>query len=174
MEKFDILYFEEHFKEGICVFENDDMVVSMYEWDDSYSIQSEQPSPSMLCSMKRYFVDTLSLKEEGLYLKKGFTKIGVWKNYDIDGNVVDTIDYDYGWNITWKKLVPIILEQGIKLGGIISITRQELNNEAGESIEAKRIWIIRQITFSDGKFEFCFDGDSGRLIEKKQISTLHS
>lgn len=169
MELFDIHFFEENYKNGQCCFEVGNTTISMFEWDDCYSIQTEQASPSMICSLKRYFVDTLGLKEEGCYLKWGHTKIGVWKKNNCEGDIIEEIDYDKGWNITWEKLIPFILAQGIKLGGIVDIFRFEnKDNERKDDLEFtnERVWAIGQITKSDDEIIYYFDGDNGKLIEK--------
>ena len=172
METFDIYWFEQNYSNGECCIENEEAIICMYEWNDSYSIQTEHASPDMICSLKRFFADTLTLMEEGFYLKHGHVKIGVWKKYDRSGNVVDEKDYDEGWCITWEKLIPFIHQQGIKMGGIVKILRDEKKkNEEDEDSASNmvRTWVIGQITMSDGVFEFHFDGDTGRLINKIQL-----
>jgi hypothetical protein len=170
MELFDIHLFEEQYKDGKCCIKVGDNTISMFEWDDCYSIQIEQATPSMVCILKRFFADTLGLKEEGCYLKWGHTKIGIWKKYDCVGNIIEETNYEEGWNISWEKLIPFLLEQGIKLGGIVGIHRYEkLEYEDEEEKPGRyngRIWVIWQITQTDEEFEYIFDGDTGKLKEK--------
>lgn len=166
MDTFDIYWFEEHYKDGQCVVENNDSTVCMSEDDDRYIIQTEQASPSMICEFKSYFPDTLGLMEEGRYLKWGDTNIGVWKKYDKTGDVVEEIDYDKDWNITWEKLIPFIQEQDIKMRGIVGIERFEKKNEEDENSTVERVWVIEQMLKSGEELVFHFDGNNGKLIEK--------
>lgn len=172
MELFDIYSFEQHYKDGQCVFETPESTVSMLEEDDRYCIQTEQADPSMLCSLKSYFADTLSLMEEGQYLKWGNTTIGVWKKYDRSGDVQEEIDYDQGWKITWEKLIPYIQGQGIPMAGIVDIHRYERKkNEEEEDSESnlERVWEIGQITMAGDELLFLFDGNNGKLLETQKI-----
>ena len=169
MDKFDIYLFETNYKDGQCCIDTEAGTVSMFEWDDQYSVQFDPLEPDMVCTLKRYFHDTLELKEEGSFLKWGYTKIGVWKKYIPGGTVIEETDYDQGWDITWEKLVPRILGQGIPLEGIVEISREEKRkDESDPESEVERIWTIGQITRSGEVIPFRFDGNTGKLIKEEQ------
>ena len=89
MDKFDVFFFEEKCNNGQCIIDNVSEWVRMSEYDDFYEILSEPKSTEMICSLKTYYVDTLTLMTTGEFLKKGNTEIGVWTTYDRFGQIME-------------------------------------------------------------------------------------
>ena len=132
MEKFDIFFYEQNYEDGICRFELDGQTVMMSESDDRYTVQIESAFPNMVCTMKHYYADTLTLMLEGKYLKEGGCRIGIWTTYDKAGEVVEETDYEKDWNVGWEAVLPFIIAEGIDLKHIIGIYRCILNDENEE------------------------------------------
>ena len=103
MEEFDIFYYEQNYKDGGCRYELDGQTIMMSESDDRYTVQVESAYPDMVCTIKHYFADTLTLMTEGHYLKKGNCRIGVWTTYDRAGEVVEETNYEEGWSVSWEN-----------------------------------------------------------------------
>lgn len=123
MDKFDIYLFEQHYHDGQCRLEMDGNSVNMFECDDCYMVQIEPPHPNMVCLLKTYDADTLSLKSEGHYLKLGGTEIGVWKTYDEFGEVLEETDYEEGWKTSWDALLPLLAAEHIDINQVVDISR---------------------------------------------------
>lgn len=133
MEEFDIQYYEEHFKDGSCRFEHDGLMTIMSEIDDRYIVQIEPPFPDMVCTMKHYYPDTLTLMTVGHYLKEGNCRIGVWTTYDRSGEVLEETDYEQNWNVSWEALLPVLIAEKINFKSIVGIDRCILNEEKEET-----------------------------------------
>ena len=124
MEGFDIHLFEENYHKGKCRFELGGNAIIMSEWKNYYETLIEPLSESaMICIQKLYYNDTLALMKEGKYLKLGSTKIGVWKEYDEEGELVKEIDYDTGWNVDWETIFSHLLMLGFDVKKIVRISR---------------------------------------------------
>lgn len=160
-EKFDIIFFEEHFANGRCRYEKNGCSVSVLELDDSYSVRSEPAFPEMVCTNMTYFADTLTLKSEGQYLKNGGTKIGVWKSYDRFGELAEETDYEEGWNVDWKRLLPLLGEEGIDLDAIVSISRFFKEGSSGEK---SPFWRVGVLATNEMVVEYTFDGLTGQRL----------
>ena len=105
MEKFDLYFFEEHYDNGAAVLRREDgEIVKMLEYDEEYVIYNIPASPNMVCQVRAYYPDTLTLKEEGQFLKKGSTRIGVWKEYDEFGGIVAEHDTDADFPVSWDQM----------------------------------------------------------------------
>ena len=192
-EKFDIRFFEDHFQQGQCRIKTGEGLVTIMETDDGYSVVTEPDFPNMVCDIKIYFADTLTLKQHGLFLKKGSTRIGVWTTFDRQGDVVDETDYEVGWNIHWDQLCKLIEAEGIDFGRLVSITRfdsnkrnlsgvrkpkhkivnekqvEEANEEPKEEkaeaeLEQKLVWKVGCIVTSELLAYYVFDGLSGERL----------
>ena len=133
MEEFDIQYYEEHFKDGGCRLELDGLMTIMSEIDDRYIVQIEPPFPDMVCTMKHYYPDTLTLMTVGHYLKEGNCRIGVWTTYDRLGEVTEETDYEQNWNVSWEALLPVLVAEKINFKSIVGIDRCILNEEKNET-----------------------------------------
>lgn len=153
MEKFDLFFFEEHYDNGLCRIDNGVETLKLFESDDAYVMISEpKKTTEMVCALKTYYSDTLTLKMEGKYLKNGDTEIGVWKTYDRFGGIIEETDYEEGWNTHWEDLLQLMQEQKIDLQAILNISRyinERQKNEAYEELlntEDAEDWIGFNIT----------------------------
>lgn len=192
-ELFDIVYFEEHFKEGQCRFEHEGTTVTMLESDDAYIVQTDPPFPEMVCDFKMYYADTLTLLLTGQLLKNGSTKIGVWKTYDREGILVEEKDYEDGWKIHWEQLAEILRKQEIELASVVSITRfdggkakpvgvrrtkrrvtivpsngadkEEVKSQSESAMQEKYYWKVIQLASSLLVVNYTFDGQTGKRID---------
>ena len=123
MEKFDLFLFEENFHDGVSTIEEEGSTMSMYEDDDEYTVRIDREMPCMVSTVKTYYADTLTLKTEGDCISCGTAKIGKWKTYDPEGELVDEVDYDEGWKINWEQLQPILIADKIDFKRILNICR---------------------------------------------------
>ncbi len=123
MDKFDIYLFEQHYHDGQCHIEMDGNSLNMIEGDDCYMVQIEPPHPDMVCLLKTYNADTLTLKSEGNYLKLGGTEIGIWKTFDQFGEVIEETNYEEGWKTSWEDLLLLLSAEHIDLDNVVGISR---------------------------------------------------
>ncbi len=187
MEEFDLVYFEEHNNDGECVIDTEGGRIIMLESDDTYEVIIEPKNPIMVCTQKLFYPDTLSMFSIGQFLKYGGTKIGVWKLYDEDGEIMEEIDYDKDWEVDWEKLFPLLVVNGINLKKIVGICRcvevgegesfqkyeaqdyveggLEKNDDDVESTkEMHRYWIISELVSANLVQENAFDGYTGNKL----------
>lgn len=187
MEEFDLIYFEEHNNNGECVIDTEGGRIIMLESDDTYEVIIEPKSPIMVCTQKLFYPDTLSMFSIGQFLKYGGTKIGVWKLYDEDGEIIEETDYDKNWEVDWEKLFPLLVVNGINLKKIVGICRcvevgegesfrkyeaqdyveggLEKNDDDVESTkEIHRYWIVSELVSANLIQENAFDGYMGNKL----------
>lgn len=157
-DKFDIINYESHFANGKCRYEKEGRTFSVLESDDSYTVQSEPAFPDLVCDFIQYDAYTLYLKTQGQFLKNGSAKIGKWKSYDSNGNLVEEIDYEAGWNIGWNELLLLMDKEGIDLRRVVSILRIKTDNP---SDERKLVWIVGVLINDAVIVEYSFDGQTG-------------
>ncbi len=136
MEKFDLMYYEEHYDKGYCKTEDEEKVVLMYENKDTYIIQSEPKGSDLVCHLKVFDAVSLALMTEGDYLKYGNMDIGVWKTFDVLGTIIKETDNEEGWNMHWEDVMQLIQENSIDINTIINISRyivdsEEIENQKG-------------------------------------------
>lgn len=166
-DKFDIMLYESLYAKGQCRFKKDGSSVCIQEWDDYYSVQTDPPFPDMVCELKTYYADTLTLRDTGKYLKKGNVRIGVWKNYDRWGNIENETDYDEGWAMNWDRFAPVLSEQTLDMKRIIGI-HQSVTEVDGKM---KRQWIISSLVSNRITLKDYYDGETGnKLMSKAEIS----
>lgn len=139
MEKFDLLYYEEHYDKGYCKTEDEEKVVLMYENNDSYILQSEPKGSDLVCRLKVFDADSLELIMDGNYLKYGNVEIGVWETFDDRGNLIQKTDNEEGWNMHWEDVMQLIQENSIDINTIINISRyivdsEEIENQKGVDV----------------------------------------
>lgn len=162
-DKFDIMFFEAHYKDGECRFEKDGCSVCIQEWDDSYSVQTDPPYPDMVCELKTYYADTLTLMSEGKYLKLGNTRIGVWRDYDRFGEIEEETDYDEGWAMTWEKFQPFMMAGTPDLKRVVGIHRQVSESDG----KTERYWLISMLLNPRVTMIDTYDGDTGEKLWSK-------
>ena len=133
MEKFDLYFFEEHYDNGAAVLRREDgETVKMVEFDDEYVTYNIPVSPDMVCQVRLYYPSTLTLKEEGHFLKKGGTRIGVWKKYDEFGGIVAEHDTDADFPVSWDQMAQRLREEKISLQEVTSIGRGKTREGVAE------------------------------------------
>ena len=159
-EKFDIVFYEAHYKDGQCRYKENGCSVCIQEWDDCYTIQIDPPDPDMVCVLKTYYADTLTLMSVGKYLKLENTRIGVWRDYDREGNVEEETDYDEGWTMSWEKFLPVLMATTLDMKKIVGIHRYE-NDEDGKTV---RQWRISTLLTSRMTLIDTYDGDTGEKL----------
>ncbi len=168
MEKFDLYFYEKHYEKGLCRVVNDSDVVLMYEKKDAYVIQSEPINKTdMVCSMKTFYADSLSLMTEGKYLKNGGTEIGEWKTYNNFGELIDLIDYEEGWNSHWEDILKLMGDNNIDLNQIINISRY-IDEPEGIKENGGHYWSITILSKSGMNYiEYVFDSDRRKKVYER-------
>lgn len=162
MEYFDLIYFESHYKNGICSIEKDGFTVLINEHEEDYSVCREPSMPEMECQEKLYFADTLTLMSEGHYLKYGHTRIGIWNTYDRNGNLIQKTDYEQGFMIGWEKILPILEANHVDLYTIVSIDRNRFPFERENG--SPRWYFITYREEENQYGEYVFDGLTGEML----------
>ena len=167
MEKFDLYFFEEHYDDGAAVLRREDgEIVKMVEYDKEYVTYNIPANPDMVCRVRLYYHDTLTLKEEGWLLKKGGTHIGVWKEYDEFGGIVAEHDTDADFPVSWNQMAQRLREEKISLQEVTQIARNKTKEGLPEwrFILCHRPGVIENVRF---------DAVTGALLQReKQIFEL--
>ena len=184
MEEFDIILFEENYHNGECRLEVEGNIITMSEWEDCYETLIEPASEYvMVCTQKLFYNDTFTLMREGNYLKLGGTKIGIWKEYDREGSLINEIDYDKDWGACWNDLLKQLALNEINLKTVVRISRcveVEENDEIKEYESADfiednrremydgnailRHWKITVLLSPMVKQVYYFDGETGNKL----------
>ena len=158
MSRFNLMFFEEHYNNGVCKRELELDNEFAYEWDDYYEIQITPKSDNnKVCTQKLYYPDTLEVMKEGYFLKHGGLKIGKWRSYDKTGKLIEEIDEDEGWVVTWEELEPRLLDMKIRPNSIIRIERQVLEEDI-------YIWRITLRLSLSSMVVLTFSGKTGELL----------
>lgn len=167
MEKFNLYFFEEHYDNGAAVLRKEDgETVKMLEYDEEYVTYNIPAFPDMVCRVRLYYHDTLTLKEEGWLLKKGGTRIGVWKEYDEFGGIVAEHDTDADFPVSWEQMAQRLREEKISLQEVTSIGR-------GKTREGIAEWRFTLCPAPKVLETVHFDAVTGALLQReKQIFEL--
>ena len=128
-------------------------------------MQTDPPYPNMVCELKTYYADTLTLKDTGKYLKKGNVRIGVWKRYDRRGNIESETNYDEGWTVNWERLAPVLAEQTLDMKRIIGIHQNVI--EADGKTECQ--WIISYLLNYRITQKDYYDDETGQKLMSEAI-----
>lgn len=165
MEKsdlFDVFTYETHYIDGLSVLKEDGNMVYMSETEEEYVKQVIPPDPERVAIQTSYFADTLTVSGEGRFLKGWDIEIGVWKEYNRDGELINEINKDEHYPVSWEEMRGNFLANGIQIKEIRLLQRAR-NQETGHYC-----WIL--ILKSDpGILDMAyFDAETGCLIERKQ------
>ena len=159
MNRFDIFEYEQLFAYGRCIKREGSNIVVLFETKDAYVRTIVPDYPDMVCQQFVYDAETLNLSYEGQYLKDFDIQIGVWKCYDIDGNVIEMKDMDEGYPVKWSDLKGILMTNYIKIEDIqhLSRTKDEMN---------KPIWMVAMKTMLGRREIIIIDAVTGRIIQR--------
>lgn len=166
MSRFNLMFFEEHYNNGVCKRELELDNEFAYEWDDYYEIQITPKSDNnKVCTQKLYYPDTLEVMKEGYFLKHGGLKIGKWRCYDKAGKLIEETNEDEGWTITWKELEPRLLEMKIRPDTIMEIEREVMDEDI-------HIWRVSVFLSLSAFVVLAFSGETGEFLfsDVEQVS----
>lgn len=163
MNGFDVFTYEQYFAQGKCMIREGSNVLSLFETKDAYGKLIIPDDPEMVCQQLMYDPETLTLIEEGTFLKDFNIPIGVWKNYDLEGNVIDEEDMDKDYPVKWNDLKGIMLANDIHLDDV-----QELFRKI--NAEKQPVWILKMKTKHQVREIITIDAVHGEIIERKKTS----
>jgi hypothetical protein len=168
MEKFDVKKFEQH---RVAPYENN----AEYTREDGtrfymiskgiegYDMFETPPDPALYEFYKTFHKNT-RLKTSEKRLKRGNVVLGVVNEYDENGKIIKTTDYDKPFTYSWEDVQKFCKNNGID----ISNTRTSINRDCRD----KCIWEIEYHGLYDNKegmFTMKIDGKTGEIILVKQF-----
>jgi hypothetical protein len=163
MNGFDVFTYEQYFAQGKCMIREGSNVLSLFETKDAYGKLIIPDDPEMVCQQLMYDPETLTLIEEGTFLKDFNIPIGVWKNYDLEGNVIDEEDMDKDYPVKWNDLKGIMLANDIHLDDVQELLRKP-------NVEKQPVWILKMKTKHGIREIITVDAVNGDIIERKKTS----
>lgn len=114
-------------------------------------------------SYKEFYNKTKTLKKIGRYYYNKFS-IGIWKLYNEDGYLIETIDKDFPYkNYPWEKVERFITEE-LKLN--LFDKDVEVNRYIDEEVNLP-IWYITWRTDSTEVFSIKINALTGKVISKE-------
>lgn len=114
-------------------------------------------------SYKEFYNKTKTLKKIGRYYYNKFS-IGIWKLYNEDGYLIETIDKDFPYkNYPWEKVERFITEE-LKLN--LFDKEVEVNRYIDEEVNLP-IWYITWRTDSTEVFSIKINALTGKVISKE-------
>lgn len=163
-DRFDVISYERHYHDGACILKEGDNIVCLSETDEAYIKQVYPPDPKTVATQTSYYPDTLTVSGKGQFLKDWNIEIGVWKTYDRYGEVLEEIDKDKHYPVSWDEMRAHFLENDIRINDI-RIIRRTQNPNTGQYL-----WTLI-LNAPCGILDMaCFDAATGDLIERKQTS----
>ncbi|MBR3710212.1 MAG: hypothetical protein IKM99_04540 [Bacteroidales bacterium] len=167
MEKsdlFDVFTYETHYVNGLSVLKEDGNMVYMSETEGEYVKQVIPPDPETVAIQTSYFADTLTVSGEGRFLKGWDIKIGVWKKYNRNGEVIDEVAHDEHYPIGWQEMRGCFLANGIRITDIRLLRRVQ------EQTTGRYGWFLT-LRSEPGTLDTAFfDAETGDLIVRKQTA----
>ncbi|MBO7507287.1 MAG: hypothetical protein J6T67_07890 [Paludibacteraceae bacterium] len=158
MDGFDLFAYEQNYRDGQCVLREDRSTIVLFETDDAYGKQVIPDAPEMVCTQYMYDPESLDLTSEGQFLKDHYIQIGLWKQYDAYGEVVEEQDMDKGFPVKWAELKGILLANGNRLEDI-----QQLSRFYGE--DKRPVWLAVMKTVQGVRETLLVDAVSGEVIQ---------
>lgn len=158
---FDFVYYTTHNKHGIASYREDQVTISLFEFDKTYVKQIEPDYPKMVCENLSYSYETLRIKAKGYYLKHGLVNIGVWEYYNEDGTLNHTEDMDKHFPIKWEQMEQILKDRDISL-----LTADSIFRYYDEEKDLATWSIIIELPMEKGCL-YVFDARTGELLSKE-------
>lgn len=161
-ELFDVFAYETHYADGLSVLKEGGNTVFMSETEEAYIKQTVPPDPETVATQTTYFADTLTLRSEGRFLKGWDIEIGVWKEYDRDGQLVNEVDKDEHYPVSWEDMRGNFLVNDIRLSDIRLLRRTQ------DPTSGRYCWVLTLKSDHGILDTACFDAETGDLIYRKQ------
>ena len=161
---FDVFSYETHYANGVSVVKEGVNTVYMSETEEEYIKQVFPPDPDMVATQTTYFADTLTMSGQGHFLKKWNIEIGIWMTYNHDGELIEEINKDEHYPLSWEEMKTCFLANGIHLGDIRLFRR-------AQDVETGRYCWILTLHAPRGVLDMAFfDAQTGDLINRKQLN----
>lgn len=161
-DRFDVFFYEKYYANGRCMVKEGDSTLVMTETTDSYVKQVFPPDPSTVATQTTYFADMLTVSSTGQFIKQWNIEIGVWRQYDKDGNLINEVDKDKHYPVKWEEMKAHFLENGIHVNDIRMLRRTK------DKTTRRYLWILT-IKSSHGILDIAhFDAATGDLIKRTQ------
>ncbi|MFL1895017.1 hypothetical protein ACJRPK_04900 [Aquimarina sp. 2-A2] len=167
-EKFDIDKFDLE-KENIFIKENDFYIKRM---NQSFGFAKHLVKENSFFSILKLYFKNSFIKEKGISFNNG-SEYGVWYKFDEQGNLIEEIDTDKGYDFDWKQVVhyceknKIELTKGYETSGFQTTIYKE------ESEEGHKTWVITYQFSGDQLIELTLDGITGKELNKKKLEFVN-
>lgn len=161
-DRFDVFTYERYYADGACIIKVGEDTFCMSETPDAYIKQVYPPDPITVATQTTYFPDTLTVSGYGQFIKEWTIPIGIWKEYNRDGLLVNEINHDEHYPVSWEEMQKRFLENGIHVNDIRQLRRLQNPNTG------RYIWVLT-LKSPHGVIDIAqFDAETGNLNERKQ------
>ncbi len=160
---FDIEYYLQHEEGGMACYRELTSTIRLFEFADMYVKQIEPDYPDMVCTQISFYQDTLTIKEKGQYLKHGGVEIGIWKEYDETGNLIESENMDEDYPVIWQQLEEILKDKDISL-----LTADSIYRNYDEKHDEATWTIILSLPMEKGHL-YLFNAKTGEMINEEII-----
>lgn len=177
-EKFDSIKFNNSKKENPYVlreFLSDGTYIEMTS-SNSGKYYLETPPNSYFMISKTYYSNG-NIKAKGLGFNGDAFQKGVWYEFDEKGTLVKETDYDADYKFRFEDILAFCEREGIevKKGPILQSTGYHTQITRHHSpILGKRTWVIRWLKKPDLIEEISLDGDTGKVLKRKDIEYINN
>ena len=170
-EKFDIEEFNERKKNRLTHEQKNDSLTIYTGGNAGYSIAIYLTN-SYFGIVKNYYKKNGNIEIKGISFNHG-SEYGIWYKFDEQGNLIETIDTDAGYDFTWEQVIHYCEENKIKLikGYKRSGFKTKIYKE--ESEEGNKIWVITYQISGDQLIELTLDGKTGEELKRKEIGFIN-
>ena len=117
------------------------------------------PEPEYFLTYREYFYSGV-LKTKGLKFKGGNFQKGTWRKYNIEGELVEEINYDLPYKFTFEDLSKLIKEKG-------TIDLYEKNTKISRGmLNGRLLWQIKYKKVPMRRETIQIDGITGEIVER--------
>ena len=120
---------------------------------------------------RRYY-NNGNIKEKGLRFHSGPFKKGVWYEFDINGKLVKTIDYDQFYKFTFENVLQFCEKRNILVEKAILKPGSGFHTSIGRGLDessGKYVWVVSWLmTFNTIQYIY-LDGNTGKIIKTEEF-----
>ncbi|WP_338813235.1 hypothetical protein V9L05_18020 [Bernardetia sp. Wsw4-3y2] len=155
-DTFDIEQFEEK-KIGSQYYDtlDDGTIVRRMSSDIDFVEYETPPSPNLLEVYRSFYLNG-NLKRKGIYYSNDVA-LGVWRDYDKEGNLIKEENYDEGYEYSFEDVVKFLRLRGA-----------DLHDERTSIRRFDGIWELAYVKDKDEKsfyYSYSLDGKTGKVLE---------
>ena len=175
-EKFDIESFQKHnLSRYDEVIGNNVLIVHTGDKADD---QKKIGFSKVVYKTESYFNITKNFYSNGNIQIKGISfnngsQYGIWYEFDENGNLIEEIDMDKGFDFGWEQVILYCIENKIELTKGYETSGFQTTIYKEENDEGDKIWVITYQIAGDQLLELTLDGKTGEEINRKELEFIN-